>query len=168
MVWFGCEFRAESFRSARCYPCLKIQSQVTIYPNQLPLLSFLKVAAVFLQTETPSIRTTSRTVNGRGCGGTWERIMVSEQNSGSNGHSPSESTPLLGEDNIAGDSGRDSGRENGEHGIIQDGEDCGKTLVTEPTVGKLLVQMGSVWVGVFFAALGELLQLNYSKSTENR
>ena len=90
--------------------------------------------------------------------------MVSEQNSASNGHSPSESTPLLRDDNVAGD----SGRENGEQGITQDGEDSGKTLVTEPTVGKLLVQMGSVWVGVFFAALGELLQLNYSKSTGSR
>lgn len=52
----------------------------------------------------------------------------------------SETTPLL-RDNVAAENGDASGRD----GIA----------IQEPSVKELLLQMGCVWVGVFFAALGE-------------
>lgn len=89
--------------------------------------------------------------------------MVSENDAG-NKHSPSESTPLLQDDNAVEDNGVVE-RERTQSST-RDRDDADEPLVEEPTVGKLLIQLGSVWVGVFFAALGEFFDPQLRKSIE--
>jgi hypothetical protein len=75
---------------------------------------------------------------------------MSQQEVGETIHSPSESTPLLRDNSFA------------ENGVVSSvnaaasGETEGSEipLLQEPTVKELLLTMSSVWVGVFFAALG--------------
>jgi hypothetical protein len=82
-----------------------------------------------------------------------QAIMVSEE-ALSNGHAPSETTPLLRN----GDPGDEALCSSPTRQIPEDGPE-----VEEPTVREILVKLGSSWVGVFFAALGQLI--DWSKSS---